>query len=42
MRIHGLGAFDRHEGRALIPVLRDTGFLELAFGAALLLSFLVS
>lgn len=42
MRIHGLGAFDRHEGRALIPVLRDTGFLELTFGAALLLSFLVS
>lgn len=37
-RIHGQHA----RGKALIPVLRDTGFLELAYGAGIAVAFAIS
>ncbi|MFT0847433.1 1,4-dihydroxy-2-naphthoate polyprenyltransferase [Actinomycetaceae bacterium L2_0104] len=41
-RIHGLGNRSPAQGRELIPVLRDTGFLELAYGLGLFAAFAFS
>lgn len=41
-RIHGLGRLPAAQGRDLIPVLRNTGFLELAYGLGLFAAFAIS
>lgn len=41
-RIHGLGKRERAHGLALIPVLRDTGFIELTYALGLFAAFAVS
>lgn len=41
-RVHGLGNRSPAQGRELIPVLRDTGFLELAYGLGLFAAFAFS
>ncbi len=41
-RIHGLGKLPPAQGSALIPILRDTGFLELAYGLGLFVAFAIS
>lgn len=41
-RVLGTRRSPAHTGRALIPVLRDTGFLELAFGIAVFAAFAVA
>ena len=41
-RMHGLGKQQRAHGLALIPVLRDTGFIELAYALGLFTAFAIS
>ena len=41
-RMHGLGKQQRTHGLALIPVLRDTGFIELAYALGLFTAFAIS
>ncbi len=41
-RIHGLGKQRRADGLALIPVLRDTGFIELLYALGLFAAFAIS